>query len=277
MKKNWIVVLTAVALIVAGGALLARSPLVGERPFRELTAADLASATVTLTPPDQTLAVTDLNALADYLSDVVIYQEDDSYTEYAGQGVLYTLTRTDGTQTSVLAYNPFLVVDGVGYRTKYEPCEALNAYANQLLNSGGAPVVLDSPPWLAVVSDDTSVGAVTGTYSWERPQADGTVQSVEADSPHPLDCQELLCALDTAQATAELDFGQDPDAILSVCRWSDAFWGQTGAEPENVPVDGQTMELAPGGWIYQVTARWDDEGYGGGTASYCFYIDRMEG
>ena len=71
--------------------------------------------------------------LAGYLRDVVIYQKDDSYTEYAGQGVIYTLTMTDGTQTTVMAYNPFLVIDGVGYRTKYQPCEALNGYANRLL------------------------------------------------------------------------------------------------------------------------------------------------
>lgn len=273
MRKRWLIPIAAVVMVVLGGALLIHSPLTGERPFRHLTAADLASATVTLTPPDQTLAVTDLDALADYLSDVVIYQEDNSYTEYGGQGVLYTLTRTDGTQTSVLAYNPFLVVDGVGYRTEYEPCEALNAYANELLNSGDAPVVLDSPPWLAVVSEDTSVGAVTGTYSWENPQADGTIRSVEADSPHPLDCRDLLCPLDTTENTARLDFGHDPDAILSVRRWSDALWGQTGAEPEDVPADGLTISLAPGGWVYEVTARWDDQGYGGGTASYCFYID----
>ena len=40
---------------------------------------------------------------------------------------------TDGTQTSIMAYNPFLVIDGVGYKTEYGPCEKLNDYANKLL------------------------------------------------------------------------------------------------------------------------------------------------
>jgi hypothetical protein len=31
------------------------------------------------------------------IRDVVIYNEDNSYTEYNGQGVIFTLTMTDGT------------------------------------------------------------------------------------------------------------------------------------------------------------------------------------
>lgn len=72
------------------------------------------------------------------LKDVVIYNEDPSYTEYTGQGVVFTLFMADGTQTEIVAYNPFLIIDGVGYKTKYEPCQALNAYANGLLNSCNA-------------------------------------------------------------------------------------------------------------------------------------------
>ena len=79
------------------------------------------------------LEIPDTAELAEYLSQVVIYDRDDSYTEYAGQGVVFTLHMTDGSTTDVMAYNPFLVIDGVGYRTKYEPCEALSRYANQLL------------------------------------------------------------------------------------------------------------------------------------------------
>ena len=65
--------------------------------------------------------------MVEYLKDVVIYNEDNSYKEYSGQGVIFTLNMTDGTQTSIMAYNPFLVIDGIGYKTKYEPCEALNS------------------------------------------------------------------------------------------------------------------------------------------------------
>ena len=30
-------------------------------------------------------------------------------------------------------YNPFIIIDGIGYKCKYEPCEALNHYANELM------------------------------------------------------------------------------------------------------------------------------------------------
>lgn len=106
----------------------------GKRPYKNLTGGQISGAEVQLMPPDTTLRIEDVDALAELLNDVVIYQRDDSYTEYAGQAVVFTLTMTDGSVTSVTAYNPFLVIDGVGYRTKYEPCEALNHYANQLLS-----------------------------------------------------------------------------------------------------------------------------------------------
>lgn len=129
--KRWLIALLCLA-VIAGG-ILAASAMAGRRPYKELTAADIQSATVLLTPPDTTLEIPDTGELAEYLSQVVIYDRDDSYTEYAGQGALFTLQLADGSTTDIMAYNPFLVIDGVGYRTKYEPCEALNRYANGLL------------------------------------------------------------------------------------------------------------------------------------------------
>lgn len=115
----------------------------GRKPYRDLTGDDIASATVQLIPPDTTLLVEDTDALAALLRDVVIYDEDASYTEYAGQAVIFTLTMADGSQTTIMAYNPFLVIDGVGYQTKYAPCEALNAYANRLLNNETVTTIIE--------------------------------------------------------------------------------------------------------------------------------------
>ena len=71
--------------------------------------------------------------LAELLQAQVVYRRDGSYTEYDGQAVTFTLELTGGATRQVTAYNPFLIIDGVGYRCKYEPCEALNRYANRLL------------------------------------------------------------------------------------------------------------------------------------------------
>ena len=94
----------------------------------------IAAASVRLTPPDETIQITEIKELVEYLNDLVIYQPDDSYQEYAGQAAAFTLTMQDGTQHEIIAYNPFLIIDGTGYETKYEPCERLNRYANELLS-----------------------------------------------------------------------------------------------------------------------------------------------
>ena len=269
--KRWLIVLLCLAVIVGG--ILAASAMAGRRPYKDLTAADIQSATVQLTPPDTTLEIPDTAELAEYLSQVVIYGRDDSYTEYAGQGVVFTLHLADGSTAEVMAYNPFLVIDGVGYRTKYEPCEALNRYANGLLGSGEAVVVLEKPPALTVVSDNTTVEAMLGGYQWEKTLADGTVEHALADSAHPLDCRELLTLLDTREGTAELEFAQMPNEIFSARCWSDVYWGEPETAGEPVTVEDGKLTLKPGRYVYEVGARWDTASGYGGTAYYAFYID----
>ena len=180
---------------------------------------------------------------------------------------------TDGTQTEVMAYNPFLVIDGIGYKTKYEPCEALNSYANQLLNSGTANIILEEPPALSVVSDETVFEALLGTYSWQKINSDGTAESTIADSAHPLQCKdELSPPFGTTEATATLRFTEEPDTILSVQCWSDECWDKPAENSEDVTINGNVLTLKPGGYIYEITAEWDTENGYGGTASYSVYI-----
>ena len=121
--------------VLAGGILL----FWGRRPFRDLAAEDIRSATVRLVPPDTAVELNagEIKALAELLGDVRITRPDQSYTEYAGQAVQFTVTLADGTVTEVTAYNPFLIINGTGYRTAYGPCEALNAFANRLLAERG--------------------------------------------------------------------------------------------------------------------------------------------
>lgn len=133
MKKK--VLITALCALLLAGGVLAKLYLIGSKPLRGLAAGEVTSATVELYPPDATLELTreEINELVPILNRVVTYQRDNSYGEYAGQAVIFTLTKTDGTQLRVQAYNPFIVIDGVGYRTKYGPCEELNQLGNDLL------------------------------------------------------------------------------------------------------------------------------------------------
>ena len=113
--------------------LLTLTFTIGHRPFRDLESSDIRSVAVELLPPDVTIQLDrdEIDALASLLREVRVTRRDDSYTGYDGQAVRFTLTLTDGT-TTVTAYNPFLIIDGQGWRTAYEPCEALNAFGNRL-------------------------------------------------------------------------------------------------------------------------------------------------
>ena len=275
-KRAVIIMILACGLLL--GVIVFSSVSVGKKPYKNLNASEISSAVVRLTPPDKTILIPDTEELADYLRDVVIYKKDNSYTSYCGQGVTFTLTMADGTQTEIVAYNPFLVIDGVGYRTEYKPCEALNSYANRLLRQEDAVIVLDSPPILDVISDNTLCTAILGTYSWERRNNDGTTTAIEADSAHPLDCKDVLVQLDTTEETALLRFQKEPDAILSVRCWSDEYWHDPAAEGEAVTFNGDEIELKQGGYIYEVAAQWSTEsGYGGGIARYSFYLVKRTG
>ena len=137
LQKRYILIgsgVLAVLLALAAGLLFW-----GRRPFRDLEAADIAAASVTLMPPDVTLELDagEIETLAKLLGDLRITRPDQSYTEYAGQAVQFAVTFADGTETEVMEYNPFLILDGTGYRTAYEPCEALNSFANKLLRERG--------------------------------------------------------------------------------------------------------------------------------------------
>lgn len=132
MKKK--VILSVLCIVILMCGILIKHFLIGDKPLRQLTTEDVASATVELYPPDVTLQLTadEIEQLIPILNRAVTYQRDDTYGEADGQAVIFTLTKTDGTQLRVQAYNPFIVIDGVGYRTKYGPCEELNSLGNKL-------------------------------------------------------------------------------------------------------------------------------------------------
>lgn len=132
MKKGALIISLACVLLAAA-VVIGFAAFGGRKPYKDLDATQIASVTVHLIPPDITVQIVEIEEFVGYLKDVVIYNEDNSYTGYNGQAVTFTLTMTDGTQTSIMAYNPFLVIDGVGYKTEYGPCEKLNDYANKLL------------------------------------------------------------------------------------------------------------------------------------------------
>lgn len=133
MKKKKIITLGCVSVIVVAIALFVCPKVIGRKPFAELKAEDIASAAVQLLPPDKTMQVTEIKEFVNVLNDIVIFNKDNSYNEYSGQTVIYTITLNDGKEITVNACNPCIIIDGVGYKTKYEPCERLSQIANDLV------------------------------------------------------------------------------------------------------------------------------------------------
>lgn len=132
MKKRNILFVTLACVIIICAIVFVFS---GRKPFRDLQPSDVVSATVHLAPSNKTIQVTEIPELVSYLKEIIIYNEDNSYGEYNGQVVIFTLNMLDGSQVNMMAYNSFFVIDGVGYKTKYGPCEKLNDYANRLLRA----------------------------------------------------------------------------------------------------------------------------------------------
>lgn len=99
----------------------------------QLKTEDVTSFIVTLRPPDEQFTITDeksISQLVEILNEVKILEEDDSYTDYDGQWVEFELTMADESSKTIAAYNPFIIIDGVGYKTEYEPCAKLSSFGN---------------------------------------------------------------------------------------------------------------------------------------------------
>lgn len=132
MRKKAIFTAAVIIVVLTAGVIISR----GKMPYKDLKASDIVSVAVYLSPPDETVQITNAEELVSYLRKVTIYNEDTSYTDYCSQTVMFTLTMADGSQEKITACNPFVIINGIGYKTKYEPCEQLSRYANKLLNAG---------------------------------------------------------------------------------------------------------------------------------------------
>lgn len=139
-----------------------------------------------------------------------------------------------------------------------------------------APEVLTEPPSLTVRCGEAAVEALRGTASWSCDNGDGTWTSFEADSLHPLDeaardlTPRLVFSASAEAPEAALAWDTPPDTV-TVRRWSDALWGDTGAPAEEVAVEDGSIVLSEGGWVYEVAAEWSTPEHWGGTARYSFH------
>lgn len=132
MKKVVILSLSCVVIII----LVLLLNLSGKKPFKDLQTEDVIKVEVLVQPPNTTKEILDstqIQKLVEILNKVVIYKKDNSWKEYNGQYIRYTITKKNSEIITIGVYNPFLIINDVGYKTKYQPCEDLNALANFII------------------------------------------------------------------------------------------------------------------------------------------------
>ncbi len=167
-KKHMIIFLITITILIIGFYVFKVS--LGNRPFKDLSISDISEVSVQLIPPDETfeLKSSEIAKLVNILQTVVTYRQDDSYKDYSGQAVVFTLTKTDGTQIVVNAYNPFIIINNIGYKTKYEPCQELNSFGNDMLRTRELPEISLN------LSDGTNVDIIKNSGSTSYLLSDGT-------------------------------------------------------------------------------------------------------
>ena len=90
--------------------------------------------TVSVNPPGTTIELgeSEQGKTLELMRNVVIQEQDDSYTEYDGQCVQYTLVMQSGETHIVSFFNPFVVVDDTGYRADCDACTGLSEIGSDI-------------------------------------------------------------------------------------------------------------------------------------------------
>lgn len=153
------------------------------------------------------------------------------------------------------------------------------------------------PPAGTVRTPDGDVELQLGGYSWTVEHTDGTVtteiadqvsrplpqngfQAVALDSDYaetvylPVPGSDVYAPTNCLGYPMKLDWLVYPTSVTYTC-WPDAVWQQGDTPEEDVHLFRQDFSFyaKPGGYIYEITATWENTGEGYyGTAYYYVYI-----
>ena len=139
-----------------------------------------------------------------------------------------------------------------------------------------SPHVFEEPPAAKLLHGNGSTPLLTAGRNWMYPNGDGTMAAVIVDHAHPLFCKDSLDPIYVTGDYVKLAFEDDPDSISIQC-WPDTAWNSNTAESESVNSYDTAFDLKQGGYIYEITAKWNEseiEHYG--SVSYYAYIMRVK-
>lgn len=131
MKKWKIVFIVVINILIISGLFISFNT---KKPFKDLEAKNITAITVHFAfPNNKTIAIKDIETFVNHFKNITVIHKDNSYTEYKGETITFTITKTDDKQIEVMVFSSFIVIDGVGYRYPY--CQKLIDYAYQLLKT----------------------------------------------------------------------------------------------------------------------------------------------
>ncbi len=144
-----------------------------------------------------------------------------------------------------------------------------------VINSTAEEPILTKPPAMTVTCGDKTATAKLGTYTWTY-ETEGKTATTHADSSGPLAILTQEDRLDFIEGKVSLKFETAPDRMESFC-WYDTDLGKNvgGNDITDYWNSNYQMDSAPGGYIVEIRAYWDRDGYEG-EARYCFYINKQQ-
>lgn len=140
------------------------------------------------------------------------------------------------------------------------------------VNGTQSPHIFKEPPAAKLLHGNGSSPLLTAGRNWMYPNGDGTMAAVIVDHAHPLFCKDSLDPIYVTGDYVKLTFEDDPDSISIQC-WPDSAWNSNTAESESVSSYGTAFDLKQGGYVYEITAKWNEsEIEHFGSVSYYAYI-----
>ena len=105
------------------------------KPFADLTESEIEKITVSAYPPGKEfeLSAEQVKTAVTLLSDLEIYQFDNSFSSMYGQKVSFFIAKKDRTAVQLDVLTPFAVIDSTGYLANEETLEKLTDFANEIL------------------------------------------------------------------------------------------------------------------------------------------------
>ena len=138
MKKSKKLLIIAVVILAIVSAIIGWL-LYSDRPFETITANGIEEIKVYAIPPDAevVLSEAEVERVVPLLQNLKVSKPGYKVFALIGQTITITIKETNGTIIEISNVgNVQIIIDGRSYRADYESAEAINNFANKVLETG---------------------------------------------------------------------------------------------------------------------------------------------